>query len=157
MTPHNNVASSSMVCDFSCFIYMVTEYLRKIFPKDFLLRWPFFEHNEVRWCTWWQNHNQFLKWGTVWKMARYGVFSSPYFPVFSPNAGKYGPEKLRIWTLFTQWKIIAFNALLMSDFYAWLKVARLNWNSSVSCFFFFCKSIILNLFRIFSPFKISMG
>ena len=51
-------------------------------------------------------------------MARYGVFSSPYFPVFSPNAGKYGPEKLRIWTLFTQWKIIAFNALLMSDFYA---------------------------------------
>ena len=53
------------------------------------------------------------------KSAKYGVFSGPYFPafglnterygvspylsVFSPNAGKYGPEKIRIWTLFTQW------------------------------------------------------
>ena len=26
----------------------------------------------------------------------------PYFPVFSPNARRYGPEKLRIWTLFMQ-------------------------------------------------------
>ena len=25
-----------------------------------------------------------------------------YLPVFSLNAGKYAPEKLRIWTLFTQ-------------------------------------------------------
>ena len=25
--------------------------------------------------------------------------------MFSPNAGKYGPEKLRIRILFTQWKI----------------------------------------------------
>ena len=27
---------------------------------------------------------------------------SDYLFVFSPNVGKYGPEKLRIWTLFTQ-------------------------------------------------------
>ena len=26
-------------------------------------------------------------------MSKYGVFSGPYFPVFSPNTGKYGPEK----------------------------------------------------------------
>ena len=26
-------------------------------------------------------------------MFKYGVFSGPYFPVFSPNAGKYRPEK----------------------------------------------------------------
>ena len=28
-------------------------------------------------------------------MSKYGVFSGPYFPafVFSPKAGKYGPEK----------------------------------------------------------------
>ena len=26
-------------------------------------------------------------------MSKYGVFSGPYFPIFSPNAGKYGPEK----------------------------------------------------------------
>ena len=27
-----------------------------------------------------------------------------YLSVFSPNTGKYGPKKLRICTLFTQWK-----------------------------------------------------
>ena len=26
-------------------------------------------------------------------MSKYGVFSGPYFPVFSPNIEKYGPEK----------------------------------------------------------------
>ena len=26
-------------------------------------------------------------------MSKYGVFSGPYFPVFSPITGKYGPEK----------------------------------------------------------------
>ena len=26
-------------------------------------------------------------------MSKYRVFSGPYFPVFSPNNGKYGPEK----------------------------------------------------------------
>ena len=30
---------------------------------------------------------------TVWNVFKYGVFSGRYFPVFSPNAGKYGPEK----------------------------------------------------------------
>ena len=30
--------------------------------------------------------------------------NTSYLSVFSPNAGKYRPEKLRIWTLFTQWK-----------------------------------------------------
>ena len=28
---------------------------------------------------------------------------SLYLSIFSANAGKYGPEKLRIWTLFMQW------------------------------------------------------
>ena len=49
------------------------------------------------------------------KSVRILSFSGPYFPtfglkterygvslLFSPNAGKYGPEKLRIRTLFTQ-------------------------------------------------------
>ena len=36
---------------------------------------------------------------TAWKVSKYGVFSGPYFPafglsVFSPNAGKYRPEKI---------------------------------------------------------------
>ena len=29
-------------------------------------------------------------------MSKYGVFSGPYFPAFSPNTGKYRPGKLRI-------------------------------------------------------------
>ena len=29
---------------------------------------------------------------TEWKVSKYEVISGPYFPVFSPNAGKYGPE-----------------------------------------------------------------
>ena len=33
---------------------------------------------------------------TAWKVSKYGGFSGPYFPVL-------GPEKIRIWTLFTQW------------------------------------------------------
>ena len=27
------------------------------------------------------------------KVSKYGIFSGPYFPVFSPNTAKYGPEK----------------------------------------------------------------
>ena len=30
-------------------------------------------------------------------------FSGLYFPVYWWNTGKYRPQKLRIWTLFTQW------------------------------------------------------
>ena len=29
---------------------------------------------------------------TASKVLNYGVVSGPYFPVFSPNTGKYGPE-----------------------------------------------------------------
>ena len=29
---------------------------------------------------------------TAWKVSNYGVTSGPYFPVFSPNTGKYRPE-----------------------------------------------------------------
>ena len=32
---------------------------------------------------------------TAWKVCKYGVISGPYFPVFSPNTGKYGPEITR--------------------------------------------------------------
>ena len=52
---------------------------------------------------------------TAWKVSLCGVFSGPHFlafglntrdteylSVFSPNAGKYGPEKTPYWTLFTQ-------------------------------------------------------
>ena len=29
----------------------------------------------------------------MWKVSKYGFFSDPYFPVFSPNTGKHRPEK----------------------------------------------------------------
>ena len=35
-------------------------------------------------------------------------YSEFFWSVFSPNAGKYGPEKLRIWTLFTQWELLRY-------------------------------------------------
>ena len=51
---------------------------------------------------------------TVLKVPKYGVFSGPYFPasftylsVFSPNAGKYGPEK----TLYLD----TFHAVLVTE------------------------------------------
>ena len=56
---------------------------------------------------------------TAWKVSLFGVFlvrifphsdwilrDTEYFFVFSPNAGKYGPEKFRIRTLFTQWEAV---------------------------------------------------
>ena len=42
---------------------------------------------------------------TVWKVSKHGVFPVPYFPVFRLNTGKYGPEKLRIWTIFTHYSL----------------------------------------------------
>ena len=42
-------------------------------------------------------------------MSKYGVFSGPYFPafgqkyVFSPNTGKYGPDKNSVFEHFTHW------------------------------------------------------
>ena len=33
-----------------------------------------------------------VKMTTVWKVSKYGVISGPYFPIFSHNTGKYGPE-----------------------------------------------------------------
>ena len=39
-------------------------------------------------------HASFLKLGDILHTAwKYGAFSNPYFPVFSPKYGKYGPGK----------------------------------------------------------------
>ena len=37
---------------------------------------------------------------TAWKVSKYGVSSGEYFPVFSPNTGKYGPEITPHWDTF---------------------------------------------------------
>ena len=59
------------------------------------------------------------KWDTGWEVSVFGVFLVHIFPhsdwirrdtpnlsVFSPNAGKNGPEKPRIRTFFTQWQVL---------------------------------------------------
>ena len=35
------------------------------------------------------------------QVSKYGVFSGPYFPVLSPNTGKYGIEKVFIFGHFS--------------------------------------------------------
>ena len=66
------------------------------------------------------NLNPFLT-NTVWKVSVFRVFlvrisphsdwirrGTPYLcSIFSPNVGKYGPEKLRIRTIFTLWSILS--------------------------------------------------
>ena len=47
-----------------------------------------------------------------------------YLSVFSPNAGKYRPKKLRIWTLFTQcifYRMFQSSYFLNRSFYGWLQ------------------------------------
>ena len=50
-------------------------------------------------------NKQFYNFMIEWAVFRNILRHTPYLSVFSPNAGKYGPEKLRIWTFFTQWYI----------------------------------------------------
>ena len=48
---------------------------------------------------------------TAWKVSIFGVYR--YLSVFSPNVGKYGPERLWIRTLFMQYW------LLLPKYYSW--------------------------------------
>ena len=50
-------------------------------------------------CIWSFPGPYFLTSDWIWK-------DTPYLSVFSPNEGKYGPEKLQIRTLFTQWLLL---------------------------------------------------
>ena len=58
----------------------------------------------------------------VWKLSKYRVIFGPYFPVFSPNKGKYGPEKTPYLDTFhavwddkvLSWKINLFPCKLLS-------------------------------------------
>ena len=42
----------------------------------------------------WSHHEsvQIILGFTAWNLSKYGVIYDPYFSVFSPNTGKYGPE-----------------------------------------------------------------
>ena len=58
-----------------------------------------------------------------------------YLYVFSPNSGKYGPKKLRIQTLFTQWLYWFFT----KTFYTVSKVATLTVCPKSRCSLVTCK------------------
>ena len=44
-------------------------------------------------------------------------YRSTYLSVFSQNVWKYGPEKLRIWTLFTQWLLARYLPIKRGNWY----------------------------------------
>ena len=46
---------------------------------------------------------------TAQKVSKYGVFSGPYFVVFSPNTGKYGPVKTPYLDSFHEVYVIQFS------------------------------------------------
>ena len=55
---------------------------------------------------------------TASKVSKYWVNSSPYYPLFSPNTGKYRPEATLYLTLFTQ---------------SLLKICLLFWQILITC------------------------
>ena len=56
-----------------------------------------------------------IKQFTVWKVIKYGVFSAPYFPIFSPNTGKYGQEKTPYLDTFHA-VIVTLNVMYLSGY-----------------------------------------
>ena len=110
MLRHKSLTGFSVMI-FKALIMMISIYL---------FRWVQNSHNDEP-----LNHFFFtLCNNTTWKVSVFGVFlvrifphsdwiqraefSGPYFPAFSPNAEKYGPEKLRIRILFTQCNFIQY-------------------------------------------------
>ena len=61
------------------------------------------------------------------KVSNYGVFSSPYFPVFGLNIEKYGPEKSSY--------LDSFHAVMFSSSRHYLLVMiQINWFSFLKLF-----------------------
>ena len=48
----------------------------------------------------------------AWKVSKYRVISSPYFPVLSPNTEKYGPQ-------ITSY-LDAFHTVIETETFSWL-------------------------------------
>ena len=76
----------------------------------------------------------------VWKVSKYRVFSGPYLSVFSPNVGKYGPEKTPYLDTFQagalqankELGLIFCNCLNMTSHQVWVESflqSRFYWNA----------------------------
>ena len=73
------------------------KYLRtQIFRFKYLVFWfeNYFSNSKTKFFKYWIRKLSFsIEIPTLRKkVSKYGVFSSPYFPVFSPNAGSTNPE-----------------------------------------------------------------
>ena len=68
-----------------------------------LLLLVFYYTRFMRWVKYFCSLELVLEIFTAWKVSKYGIIRGPYFPVFSPNTRKYGPEITPIWSFFTQW------------------------------------------------------
>ena len=61
----------------------------------------------------------------MWKVSKYRVFSDPYLSGFSPNAGKYVPEKLPYLDTFHA-GIASYSHALLKIFLGVLKINQGN-------------------------------
>ena len=71
-------------------------------------------------------------------MSKYGDFSGPYFPVFSPNTRNYGPEKTSYLDIFRA--VYTYFSKLRSAFFA-----HIEWED--------CEHHLQDLCSWISPFK----
>ena len=90
---------------------------------------------------------------TARKMSKYGVFSGPYFPafglqylsVFTPNAGKYGPEKNSVFGHFS--RIVMSLSTILPGAKFWIRCSDLN-----TILYFRIKLIYVNHFWLYNNF-----
>ena len=111
-----NLGVSDYLLSFRWFSNYTVDVYNDFLKKVNLFNWRlgffnfFFSTNAGSYCynytVDWNQHcivkiKLFCNWPTVQKLAKYGNISDPYFPtfglnkylsIFSPNAGKYGPE-----------------------------------------------------------------
>ena len=81
---NNKIKTYSMHCSLQLFLYILLLAFRTVLDTAF-----FSSHNRPTEPTLLDGQSED---NTAWKVSRYGGISGQYFPVFSPNAGKYGPE-----------------------------------------------------------------
>ena len=82
--PFLNYGPLNMLFCFS-FQFLVCVYFNETFVKKDMNNYHFLiQISKIHICSILQ---------TLREVCKYGVFSGPYFPAFSPDPGKYGPEK----------------------------------------------------------------
>ena len=63
-------------------------------------------------------------------MSKYAVISGPYFPVFSPNTGKYGPEITPYLDTFPAVYVLYIVLYFIMSYAVYTFLLSLKWNPS---------------------------